>query len=365
MFIICLYEKKKKGDRALKKEGYRLAAGCIVSYKPVYEALLFNELNESCTNIKLLERGRGSAAFTLEDYIQLLQFQHRKGYIFLQHIHPYQYKIKITGNRTDFEDLLEGLHRIVEHIEPEDKLIAQCRIACEKPMEYSNKELTDLFAEELKSQGFIVDPKTAAIAVSLTILKDHAFLGISELKENLSSWTGGVLFFSREDSVICRAENKLEEAVTYFQIPLEKGQQALDLGAAPGGWTNFLCNYGLFVDAVDPAALDSRVLENKTVTYYPMTAEEFNRKNSGKEYDLIVNDMKMDTNQSIDILCEMSQHLKKDGSAVLTLKLPKHEIQKRIQIAEKVLFRHFAWIRIHQLYYNRSEVTVFMKQKRL
>ena len=347
----------------MKNEGYLLAKGCIVSYKPIYEALLFNELNESCTNIKLLERGRGSAAFTLDNYNQLLQFQHSRGYIFLQHVHPYQCKIKISKSRTDLDLFLKELAQILENVEKNDHLVAQCRIACDEKVDYSNKELTDLFAEKLRLQGFIIEPETATVAISLTILKDHAFLGVSELKENLSSWTGGVLFFSREDSVICRAENKLEEAVNYFEVPLYNKQKVLDLGAAPGGWTNFLSKRGMFVDAVDPAALDSRVLTNKTVTYYSMTALEFNRSNLGKEYDLIVNDMKMDTNESIDILCEMSQWIKKDGAAILTLKLPKHEIQKRIQIARNVLGRRFAYIRIHQLYYNRSEVTVFMKQK--
>lgn len=348
----------------MKNSIYRASAGCVVSYKPMYETLLFNELNIACNKIKLLERGIDSAAFTLEDYNELLEYQHSQGFIFLQHIHPYISMIEITGTLEDFSGFLEAVSCLAEYIEPREQVVAQCRIVSKKNIEYTNPDLTELFANALSEQGFLVEPQAAQIAVSLTVLDQHAFLGLSELKRNESSWTGGVRFFSREDSVICRAENKLEEAFQYFQIPAVTDLRALDLGAAPGGWTNFLCKQGCFVDAVDPAGLDPRVLEKKQVSYYPMTAQEFSRQYSGKEYDLIVNDMKMDTNESIDILCEMSKQLKPDGAAVLTLKLPKREMWKRIQVAKKVLGRQFEWVRMHQLYYNRSEVTVYLRKRK-
>ena len=80
-------------------------------------------------------------------------------------------------------------------------------------------------------------------------------------------------------------------------------------------------------------------------------------------YDLIVNDMKMDTNQSMDILCEMSRLLEKNGECLMTLKLPKEGVQKRINVVRKVLGERFGTVRIRQLYYNRSEATVYVKNK--
>lgn len=95
-----------------------------------------------------------------------------------------------------------------------------------------------------------------------------------------------------------------------------------------------------------------------------MTAQEFARSREEDTYDLIVNDMKMDTNQSLDILCEMSRLLKKDGECLMTLKLPKQGVQKRINVAGKVLGERFETVRIRQLYYNRSEVTAYVKNRR-
>ena len=73
--------------------------------------------------------------------------------------------------------------------------------------------------------------------------------------------------------------------------------------------------------------------------------------------------MRMDTNQSIDILCEMSRLLKEDGSCLMTLKLSGQGMQKRIKVARKVLGGRFEAVRIRQLYYNRSEVTVYVRNR--
>ena len=163
--------------------------------------------------------------------------------------------------------------------------------------------------------------------------------------------------------MICRAEFKIEEAFEVFGIQVREGMKALDLGAAPGGWTHYLNKKGIRVDAVDPAALDDALLEQPNVRHYRMTAQEFARIHGEDTYDLIVNDMKMDNNQSMDILCEMSRLLEKNGECLMTLKLPKEGVQKRINVVRKVLGERFGTVRIRQLYYNRSEATVYVKNK--
>ena len=47
----------------------------------------------------------------------------------------------------------------------------------------------------------------------------------------------------------------------------------------------------------------------------------------------------------------------------MTLKLPKEGVQKRINVVRKVLGERFGTVRIRQLYYNRSEATVYVKNK--
>ncbi len=347
----------------MTKSAYEVAKGCIVSYKQLYEPLLFNELNEKCENIKLYERGKISSAFIIHNYNEIVKVIKKDGFIFMQHIHPFILDCTVTGSVDDFLEIIKMLKEVVQYIKKDDDLVVQCRIDSDKIMEFSNRELTNLISDDLRVSGFNVNPKEAKTCVSLTVLKNRAYIGISNLDDNVSTWTGGVLFYSNNENILCRAEFKIEEAFEVFKINIDSNLLALDLGAAPGGWSHFLSEKGIYVDAVDPACLDDRVLSCDKVKHYRMTAQEFSKNYPDKCYDIIVNDMKMDTNESIDIICEMSKQLKNNGVCILTLKLPKQNVQRRINIAKAVLSKKFAIVKMRQLYYNRSEVTIYMKNR--
>ena len=343
---------------------YQPVMGCIVSYKPYYEPLLFNELNARCKGIKLCNRADTSAAFSVTDYVSVLEEIENENFVFLQHIHPYQCSMPIDGMIEDLSVYSNMLETVVPYLMTEDRIVCQCRIDTGVPFAYSNHDLTKHLSEQLSGKGFCIEPERADTAVSLTVYKDIAYLGVSRLQHNVSDWTGGILFYSKSEGVICRAEFKIEEAFKVFGIVVQDGMTALDLGAAPGGWTHFLSKHGVSVDAVDPANLDETVKKEKNVRHYKMLAQEFAEQYTERRYDIIVNDMKMDTNESMDILCEMSKQLKHDGCCLLTLKLPKTNIQKRINVARQVLARYFETIQIRQLYFNRSEVTVYVRGRK-
>lgn len=343
---------------------YQPVEGCVVSYKPFYEPQLFNEINARCSGVKLCNRADTSAVFLVTDYVSVLEEIEKEHFVFLQHIHPYQCSREISGTLEDMPVYISMLKTVIPYLTQEDRITCQCRIDTAVPFAYSNQDLTKLLSETLSENDFHIAPESADTAVSLTVYKDIAYLGISRIEHNVSDWTGGILFYSKSDGVICRAEFKIEEAFKVFGIDVEDGMTALDLGAAPGGWTHFLSRQGVCVDAVDPANLDDAVRKEKNVKHYKMLAQEFAETYKEKRYDIIVNDMKMDTNESIDILCEMSRQLKKDGCCLLTLKLPKTNVQKRIKVARQVLSRFFETVQIRQLYFNRSEVTAFVRGRK-
>ncbi|MGD8175372.1 23S rRNA (cytidine(2498)-2'-O)-methyltransferase RlmM [Marinimicrobium sp. ARAG 43.8] len=98
-------------------------------------------------------------------------------------------------------------------------------------------------------------------------------LGISPAR-NRAAWPMGIPRLRQPKSAPSRATLKLEEAWHHF-IPanewdtrLAGGQRAVDLGAAPGGWTWQLVQRGFFVDAVDNGPMDDALMESGQVTHW-------------------------------------------------------------------------------------------------
>jgi 23S rRNA (cytidine2498-2'-O)-methyltransferase len=190
-----------------------------------------------------------------------------------------------------------------------------------------------------------------------------AFLGLSPTYLNLSDWAGGVRRFAREEGEISRAEFKLLEALEVFRIDLPPRGVALDLGAAPGGWTRVLRQREQFVTAVDPAELDPRLAEDKAVRHKRMSAEEY-LADEPDEFDLIVNDMRMDARDSARLMVAYSKLLYRHGLALMTFKLPGTDRKQIIDHAFGILRQRYEILGARQLFHNRSEITVAMMGKR-
>lgn len=222
------------------------------------------------------------------------------------------------------------------------------------------RTLTQALRDYLVMSGYRYQPKQAFQVVSFYVTEEVVFCGYSTTLKNLSKWNGGQAHLSPKGT-ISRAELKLEE-VFLEEKKLPVTGHALDLGAAPGGWTHFLLNKGFHVTAVDPAKMDKTVHTNK-MKHYKMITQQFIREVPKKEYDLIVNDMKMDIWESIDIMLDFSSYLTAGGRAVMILKLPKrvrfHTIQKALDKLEK----GYTIVKARQLFHNRSEMTVLLGRK--
>ena len=189
-----------------------------------------------------------------------------------------------------------------------------------------------------------------------------AFLGLSPTDLNLSDWAGGVRRFAREEGQISRAEFKLLEALEVFRIDLPPRGVALDLGAAPGGWSRVLRQRDQFVTAIDPAELDPRLAEDKAVRHKRMTAEEY-LADEPDEFDLIVNDMRMDARDSARLMLAYAGQLYRHGIALMTFKLPEDDRKRIVDHAFGILRQKYEIMGARQLFHNRSEITVFLAKK--
>lgn len=185
-----------------------------------------------------------------------------------------------------------------------------------------------------------------------------AFIGFSLASHNISDWAGGVRRFRREKEQISRAEFKMLEALEAFRIDLPAGGVALDLGAAPGGWTRVLRQNGQYVTAVDPAELHPRLAADRGVRHKRMTAEAY-LKEGPDAFDFLANDMRMDARASAQMMNAFAEFLYPHAEALMTLKLGK--TAAALDPACVILQERFTILHMRQLFHNRNEVTIHLK----
>jgi 23S rRNA (cytidine2498-2'-O)-methyltransferase len=161
-------------------------------------------------------------------------------------------------------------------------------------------------------------------------------------------------------TVVSRAEHKLAEALDTFDVPLPPGGSALDLGAAPGGWSYLLAERGLTVSAVDPGRLHPRVASHPQVLHLRTRAETLDP--GAAPVDLIVNDTNLDPAASARLMCTVAGRLRPGGFAIMTIKLPSTRPEPGIAAAHGVLVPAYDVVATKHLPHNRQEVTTLLRR---
>jgi 23S rRNA (cytidine2498-2'-O)-methyltransferase len=189
-----------------------------------------------------------------------------------------------------------------------------------------------------------------------------ALLGASLASHNLSPWNGGVPRFPVDPGQLNRAEPKLREALEVFRLRFPPGARALDLGAAPGGWSRVLRQQGLVVTAVNPRPLHPTLLADPGLRYHAKAAEEYLQQEL-EIFDLITNDMRLDPRDTARLMVAFAPRLRPGGTAVVTLKLRQEDRLKLMDHAFRLLRRAYTIKRVRHLYFNRSEVTLWLRRR--
>lgn len=277
--------------------------------------------------------------------------------VFLRHCCPVQAEVKLSGELRDIGALSAALKPLLPLLDETLSFSVQTRIlpGCEpayKPFD-CNAALSGI----AQRAGLTLDVRAPRQVISLAITAETAYLGVSATEDNLSAWAGGCRRFKKEAEQVSRAEFKLLEAIETFALELPREGVALDLGAAPGGWTRVLRQRGLRVTAIDPALLDERVAADEGVTHLRETTQVYFR--DPQPCDIMVNDMRMDCLESARLMNEGAAALVPGGIGVLTLKLSENaaEWPRRVRQAEAILRQAYTVTGMRQLFHNRSEVT--------
>jgi 23S rRNA (cytidine2498-2'-O)-methyltransferase len=344
----------------------------IVTAHPEFLDAALDELrhlDKRLTRVELLAEGITLCA--TPDVVALARLAAEQHPIFVRHIAPVQVIVPLTHTEQDVSELAAAIASLpaFEQLEPGQRFAVQTRliqsdgVMVKRPYSsgYLNQALAEAIAEETRAIESIKKPQ---IVVSLLCTAEKGYAGISPAQENLSDWPGGARHFAQTPEQISRAEFKLLEGLEVFGVTLPEKGRALDLGAAPGGWTRLLLEAGLQVVAVDPARLDPRLTNQPRLEHYRGYAETYleNAVEAHKSFDIIVNDMRMDARDAARLLGQAARCLRRDGFVISMFKLPHatHEINPLATLKEalRLLDRYYGVVHARQLFHNRQEVTV-------
>lgn len=191
--------------------------------------------------------------------------------------------------------------------------------------------------------------------ISVYLARDTAYIGWSTPEENLSSWSGGAIHFRKEDGDISRAKFKLMEAEEAFRLDFGEFYSALDIGAAPGGWSSFLLEKGLRVTAVDPADMHPSLLRERGFTYVKKNAA--NVRFPDGEFDLLVCDMSWDPLNMAALVKRLLPAVSREGTVLTTVKLMHGKAFATLREVERIMEPEAKLVKAKQLFHNREELT--------
>lgn len=231
------------------------------------------------------------------------------------------------------------------------------------------RSFSNPLGQALRRQGML-NPRSLDLPVLHITFADTAtaYIGWSHPNQG-ARWPMGIPRLRQAKDAPSRSALKLEEAIILFLSPAERasllcdGRTAVDLGAAPGGWTWQLLSDGLHVTAVDNGALAPLVAAHPNVEHRSEDGFSFRPR---QPVDWLVCDMVEQPNR---VAVLMAEWLARGDCqrALFNLKLPMKKRQQAItecqQAIEEVLratSRPYT-LTIRQLYHDRDEVTAYLR----
>lgn len=338
----------------------------IITYYPEFKR---NAIEELFALDKALKVSRLSASMSLiatelcgNEFIRSVV---ASSPIFVRHVMPVMFEGGVTNDRES--DSREILMRAIDVCEVNEgqRFSVQCRIV-DGRKDYVSKDIEVFVGSYFESKGGIPTFSDREIMnfdidiISVLITDEAYYLGYSKASENLNSHSDEHRVLSRNSVEICRAENKLKEAICKFGLSLRGSGCALDVGAAPGGWTKVLADYGFQVVAVDPGELHESLRGHKHIVHYRDRVENLAFDN---QFDVIVNDMNVDPQITSQIMCDLSVNLVENGMAVITLKLPFMDVNRSLRESLALLNGKYDILAMKNLSHNRREITALLRKK--
>ncbi|WP_148863069.1 23S rRNA (cytidine(2498)-2'-O)-methyltransferase RlmM [Marinobacter fonticola] len=251
------------------------------------------------------------------------------------------------------------------------------RVEVRVPDDSTDRDLTNFarkwvspLSRALRDTGFLVDDDDNPWRLDIFLPAfDRMILGLSH-RSNRSPYLSGIPRLRLPASAPSRSALKLEEAWKVF-IPesqwldyLGGAKKAVDLGAAPGGWTWQLVRQGMLVTAVDNGPMDPELMASGHVEHVRADGYLWRPQRS---VDWMVCDIVDKPRRTADMVTDwLCRRLCR--FAVFNLKLPmKKRYEEWLTCRERMLETLEASgiqvrLRARHLYHDREEITCFIER---
>ena len=218
-------------------------------------------------------------------------------------------------------------------------------------------------AAALREAGLLVDGEHGGLTLHVHLLASRrARLGVSSPGE-VSPWNMGIPRLRMPRGSPSRSALKLEEAL-HVLLPMipsapapTAGRQAVDLGAAPGGWSLLMAGREMQVIAVDNAALKGAAHGHPGIDH--VRADGFHY-SPARPVDWLLCDM-VESPSRVATLVARWLAMGWCRAALFNLKLPMKRRLAELRHCRALLVEGAArplHVRMRQLYHDREEVTV-------
>ncbi|MCL5423529.1 MAG: THUMP domain-containing protein [Candidatus Marsarchaeota archaeon] len=216
---------------------------------------------------------------------------------------------------------------------------------------YNSRDIEVNAGKILENAGFKVNLENPSVTIIVNVINNKSY--ITKISGN---------YLVHEKNYINRAGFKLIEAFDYFKIDVEglHIKKALDIGAAPGGFSYEMAKKGIFVDAIDPGLLDSKLIDVH-INHIKKRIEDFS---TNTIYDIITNDMNVFPLESAKIILKLKENLRTRGIVIMTIKcINKKSYSYYMKQALMELKDSFEGFEFKHLPHNRAELTMLCIKK--
>ncbi len=210
-------------------------------------------------------------------------------------------------------------------------------------------------------------PRNARVLDVVVVEPNQWWIGSHQVQTPPQRWPGGAIPVRTPEQAVSRAYTKMAEAIAWSGLPIERDDECVELGCAPGGASQALLDRGLFVTGIDPAEVDPTLLEHPHFRHLRKRSKEVRRcEYQGVRW--LAADMNLAPSYTLDAVEAIVTH--PDVSIrglVLTLKLADWSHADRLsEYAARVYSWGYRDVRMRQLASGGQEVClVALRRKAL